>query len=88
MDSKDDNLQLKVYNHLWNYQVVKSSNRYYYLTRLEFGFNCAPCIMPEILDEVLLFLDDAIAVVTDHYIDDVIVNERFLSTEKVVEIIC
>ncbi len=83
VDLKDAYLQLKVDKDLWKFQVVNYKGRLYYLTRLGFGLNCAPQIMSKILDDVL-GVDKEIAAGTDHYIDDIVIDRRVASTEKVV----
>lgn len=83
VDLKDAYLQLKVDRDLWKYQIVKYAGQYYFLTRLGFGLNCAPRIMSKVIDKVLS-LDERIDAATDHYVDDIILDESVVSTEEVV----
>lgn len=83
LDLKKAYLQIHVEPDLWKYQVIKHNGRCYYLTRLGFGLSSAPRIMSEVLRKVLSF-DPDVARGTDHFVDDLIVNEDIVSTEKVI----
>ena len=83
-DLRNAYLQIEVDESLWQHQVVNFRGNHYYLTRLGFGLNCAPRIMTRILGEVLQE-DKELAHATDHYIDDIIVNEDVAPVEKVIE---
>ena len=82
VDLRSAYLQIHVDESLWPYQQVRYKGRLYCLTRLGFGLNCAPRIMTRILKEVLA-KDPNIQRGTDHYIDDVIVDESIVSAEEV-----
>ncbi|XP_067944900.1 uncharacterized protein [Watersipora subatra] len=56
------------------------------MTRMAFGLNVAPKIMTKILDEVLS-LDEQIKLGTDHYVDDIFVNERVVAVKLVKELL-
>ena len=68
LDLRDAYLQLHVRSDLQRFQVVKHRNKFYALTRLGFGLNCAPKIMSAVLNKVLS-LDSRIAAATNHYVD-------------------
>ena len=53
LDLRDAYLQLHVKEELQRYQTVEYKGRYYELTRLGFGLNCAPKIMTAVLGKVL-----------------------------------
>ena len=75
-------LQIRVSKDLWKFQVVKHKGVHYALTRLGFGLSCAPRIMTSILGKVLS-LDDRVRRATDHYIDDIVVQESIADAETV-----
>ena len=83
LDLRNAYLQLHVRKELWQYQTVQHQGKYYQLTRLGFGLNCAPKIMSAVLRTVL-GLDAEIDAATDHYIDDIIVNVALVDLERVV----
>ena len=56
--------------------------RYYALTRLGFGLSCAPRIITLVLGKILS-LNDRVRRGTDHYIDDIIVQESVVSAPEV-----
>lgn len=82
LDLKSAYLQIHISKNLWKYQVVKYKGVTYALTRLGFGLSCAPRIMTAILHKVLS-LDDRIHRGTDHYIDDIIVQESTVGVDEV-----
>ena len=82
LDLKKAYLQIHVDKNLWKHQIVSYRGKYFYLTRLGFGLNCAPIIMSRILEKVLS-LTDVIAAGTDNYIDDILVCEDLVSAEVV-----
>ena len=84
LDLRKAYLQISVDSSLWRFQVVRHKGESFYLTRLGFGLSSAPRIMSEILRTVLR-MDPEIAKGTDHYIDDLIVNEDMVSVDKVSE---
>ena len=84
LDLKDAYLQIHVDESLWCYQVVNFKGKVYSLTRLGFGLSSAPRIMTHILRKILS-LDDEIASATDNYIDDIIIDENFVTAHKVKE---
>ena len=84
LDLRDAYMQLHVKESLWQYQIVKHNGKFFKLTRLGFGLNCAPKIMSTILRKVLS-VDPVIKAATDHYIDDIIINEDSVSVHQVAE---
>ena len=82
VDLKSAYLQVHVSRDLWQYQVVRYKGKLFALTRLGFGLTCAPRIMTMILGKVLS-LDPAVGRGTDHYIDDIIVQESVVSADRV-----
>lgn len=84
IDLRKAYLQICVTQELWKHQVVKYKKKHYCLTRLGFGLNVAPKIMTQILKKVLS-LDSEVERGTDNYIDDIIVNESIVSSERVQE---
>ena len=84
LDLRRAYLQVGVERSLWRYQVVRVRGRKFYLTRLGFGLNSAPKIMSRIVSEVLS-LSPAIKSATDHYIDDVYVDESVVSASSVAD---
>jgi len=61
---------------------VKYKGVHYALTRLDFGLSCALRIMTSILGKVLS-LDDHVRRATDHYIDNIVVQESIAGAKKV-----
>ena len=84
LDLRKAYLQIHVAKDMWKHQTVKWNNKYYYLTRLGFGLNCAPKIMTSILNKVLS-LDDDVRSGTDAYMDDIIVNCDLVSPSRVMD---
>ena len=84
LDLRKAYLQIHVAKDMWKHQTVKWNNKYYYLTRLGFGLNCAPKIMTSILNKVLS-LDDDVRSGTDAYMDDIIVNYDLVSPSRVMD---
>jgi hypothetical protein len=82
LDLKKAYLQIHVDKDLWKHQIVKHKGKYFHLTRLGFGLNCAPNIMSRILEKVLS-LDDAVADATDNFYDDILVSEDVVHAEAV-----
>ena len=82
VDLKSAYLQIHVAKELWQYQVVRYQGENFALTRLGFGLTSAPRIMSKVLTKVLS-LDDDVRSGTDHYIDDIVVNESVVSAERV-----
>lgn len=82
LDLKKAYLQLFVDRSLWKYQAVRYKGRSYFLTRLGFGLNCAPKIMSAILRTVLA-QDAVVEKGTDHYIDDILVDESVVKADVV-----
>lgn len=82
VDLKSAYLQIHVSKDLWQYQVVRYNGVHYALTRLGFGLTCAPRIMTMILGEVLS-LDPDVGRATDHYVDDIMVQESIVSADRV-----
>ena len=84
VDLKSAYLQIHVSKDLWQYQVVRYNGKHYALTRLGFGLSCAPRIMTMILGKVLR-LDERVCRGTDHYIDDIVVQESIISAQELRE---
>ncbi|XP_067949869.1 uncharacterized protein [Watersipora subatra] len=82
LDLKKAYLKLHVDSSLHRFQAVRFNGQLYVMTRLGFGLNVAPKIMSRILAKVLS-MDEKIAKGTDHYIDDIVVNENVVSALKV-----
>jgi len=82
VDLKSAYLQIHVAKDLWKYQVVRYEGVHYALTRLGFGLSCAPRIMTSILSKVLS-IDETVRRGTDHYIDDIVVQESVVSADRV-----
>ncbi|XP_067942815.1 uncharacterized protein [Watersipora subatra] len=81
VDLKSAYLQIHVLEDLWKYQVVKYKRVPYALVRLGFGLSCAPRIMTKILGKVLL-LDERVRRGTDHYTNNIVVQESVLGVEE------
>ncbi|XP_067930804.1 uncharacterized protein [Watersipora subatra] len=75
-------LQVHIADKLRRFQAVKYKGRLYVMTRMGFGLNVAPKIMSKIVSAVLA-LDKEVKERTDHYIDDIWVNEEVVSPERV-----
>lgn len=84
LDLRNAYLQIHVEKDLQKHQIVFHRGKYFALTRLGFGLNCAPRIMSVILDHVLS-LDSEISENTDHYLDDIVVNTSRVSVTEVAE---
>lgn len=82
LDLKKAYLQLYVDNELLKFQAVRFKGKLYVMTRMGFGLNVAPKIMSKVLSKVLS-MDPKVAEGTDHYIDDIIVDEDKVSVESV-----
>jgi ribonuclease HI len=82
VDLKSAYLQIHIAKDLWKFQVVRYQGKHYALTRLGFGLSSAPRIMSLVLTKVLS-LDDDVRKGTDHYIDDIVVDESIVSAERV-----
>lgn len=82
LDLKKAYLQVHIEPSLRKYQIVDIDGEHFVMTRMGFGLNVAPKIMTKIISRVLS-LDEVIAKGTDHYIDDILVNEEEVSVEHV-----
>ena len=82
LDLRKAYLQLRVADDMVRFQAVRHKGQLYVMTRLGFGLNVAPKIMSRVLGKVLS-LDATVAAGTDHYVDDIIVNESVVSVERV-----
>ena len=82
VDLKSAYLQIHISEDLWKYQIVWYKGIYYALTRLGFGLSCAPRIITSILRKVLS-LNDRVRHGTDHYIDDIVVQESIVGVGEV-----
>ena len=86
VDLRKAYLQIHVDRDLWPYQVVYFKGTKYCLTRLGFGLCVAPKVMTLILKNVLSREDD-VRNGTDSYIDDIFVNLKAVSCEKVANVL-
>ena len=84
LDLQKAYLQLHVDKSLHRFQAVRFKGTLYVMTRMGFGLNIAPKVMSRILTKVLS-LDETICKGTDHYIDDILVNEKVVSVWTVKE---
>ena len=82
VDLKSAYLQIHISEDLWKYQIVRYKGIWYALTRFGFGLSCAPRIMTSILRKVLS-LDDRVRHGTDHYIDDIVVQESTVGVGEI-----
>ena len=84
LDLKKAYLQLHIDRELQRFQAVRHKGKLYVMTRMGFGLNIAPKVMTKILSKVLS-IDARIDLATDHYIDDIIVNQDVVSVDLVQE---
>ena len=84
VDLKAAYLQIRVAEELWRYQIVLYKGKYYCLTRLGFGLNCAPRIMSSILKSVL-GQSGRVKMATSSYIDDILVDVTKLPAEDLIQ---
>ena len=77
-------LQVHVDESLWTYQAVTWHGQTYLLTRLGFGLSIAPKVMTAIVTKVLA-QDEVVKNHTSAYIDDIFVDERGVSAQRVVD---
>ena len=82
LDLKKAYLQIHVSERLQRFQLVKYRGRSYVMTRMGFGLSVAPKVMSKIITTVLT-LDSRVAKGTDHYIDDIWVDESVVTAEEV-----
>jgi len=82
VDLKSTYLQIHIAKDLWKYQVVRHKGVHYALIRFSFGLSCASRIMASILGKVLS-MDEWVRRATDHYIDDIVVQESVVGAEEV-----
>lgn len=82
LDLRKAYLQVHVSERLQKFQTVRYRGKTYVMTRMGFGLNVAPKIMTKIISNVLA-LDDEIARGTDHYLDDIWVDESLVNVVKV-----
>lgn len=82
LDLKKAYLQVHVSDRLKRFQIVKHKGRQYVMTRMGFGLNVAPKIMSKILSRVLS-VNKQLSTGTDHYIDDIYVDESVVTAEDV-----
>lgn len=82
LDLKKAYLQLFIEDELLKFQAVRYKGKLYVMTRMGFGLNVAPKIMSKVLGKVLS-MDGKVESGTDHYIDDIIVNEELVSVDHV-----
>jgi len=84
VDLKGAYLQIRVSKDLWKYQLVNYKGKTYCLTRLGFGLTSAPHIMTRILKTVLR-KDETIASATQSYIDDILLDERKVTSDALIK---
>ena len=84
VDLKAAYLQIRVSKELWKYQIVNYKGRFYCLTRLGFGLNCAPRIMSSILKSIL-GKSGRVKGATSSFVDDICVNVTKVSAEEVIQ---
>ena len=77
-------LQIRVDEKLWPYQLVEYKDQINCLSRLDFGLSCPPRIMSKILKTVLK-KDEQIYRATNSFIDDILVDEKIVSTQRLIE---
>ena len=82
LDLKKAYLQLHIDSTLQRFQAVEYNGKSYVMTRMGFGLSVAPKIMSRILAKVLS-MDVLVEKGTDHYIDDIWVNEDIVSADYV-----
>ena len=82
LDLRKAYLQVHVRHTLQRFQTVKYKGQLYVMTRMGFGLNVAPKIMSRIISAVLS-QDEEVKKGTDHYIDDIWVNESVVGVDKV-----
>ena len=82
LDLKKAYLQVHVSDRLKRFQIVKHKGIQYVMTRMGFGLNVAPKIMSKILSRVLS-VNEQLSTGTDHYIDDIYVDESIVTAEDV-----
>ena len=83
VDLQSAYLEIRVDKKLRSYQLIEYKEKIYSLTRFGFGLNCAPQIMSKILKTVLK-KDEQIYRATDSYIDDLLVDEKMVSAQKLI----
>ena len=84
VDLQSAYLQIRADEKLWPYKLVEYKDQIYCLTRLGFGLNCAPRIIPKILKTVLK-KDEPIYRATISYMDDILADEKIVSTQRLIE---
>ena len=84
VDLQSAYLRTRVDKKLWPYQLVEYKDKIYCLTRSGFGVCCAPRIMSKILKTVLK-KDEHIYRATNSYIDDILVDEKVVSAQKLIQ---
>lgn len=82
LDLKKAYLQVHVSERLQKFQLVKYRGCTYVMTRMGFGLSVAPKVMSKIITTILS-LDSRVSEGTDHYIDDIWVDESIVSAEQV-----
>ncbi|XP_067943044.1 uncharacterized protein [Watersipora subatra] len=80
LDLKKAYLQVHIEPSLKKFQAVRYRGKTYVMTHMGFGLNVATKIMSKIIDKVLS-LDEQIFNGTDHYIDDIWVNEEVVQAD-------
>ena len=84
VDLQSAYLQIRVDNKVLPYQLVEYTDNIYCLTRRGFGLNCAPRIMSKILKTVLE-RDEQIYRATNSYTDDILVDEKMVTAQKLIK---
>ncbi|XP_067929784.1 uncharacterized protein [Watersipora subatra] len=82
LDLKKAYPQIHIKPSLKRFQAVKYRGKTYVMTHMGFGLNVASKIMSKIIDKVLS-LDEQICHGTDHYIDDIWVDEEVVQADVV-----
>ncbi|XP_067943330.1 uncharacterized protein [Watersipora subatra] len=81
LDLRKAYLQIHVSEQLQRFQLVKFKGQLYVMKRMSFGLSVAPKVMSKIIAKVLA-QDSRISEGTDHYIDDIWVDESVVTAEE------
>jgi transposase InsO family protein len=82
LDLRKAYLQVHMSEKLQRFQRVEYQGKQYVMTRMGFGLCVAPKVMSRIISKVLS-MNEAVGKGTDHYIDDIWVNEELVSAQEV-----
>ena len=86
LDLRKAYLQVHVSERLQRFQTVRYKGELYVMTRMGFGLNVAPKVMSKIVSTVLS-QDPQVDMGTDHYIDDIFVNEKVVDVQRVRDVL-